>query len=92
METPSTETFVPITDVAEHFSVSVSTVRTWVRNKRIPRDTFIKLGNTYRFQLSAVAKALTEANAEAAEVQKPNWVKEMAASNDNDDTSILDDL
>ena len=58
------ESFVPIDEVAKHFAVSVSTVRTWVRQNRIPRDTFVKLGNTYRFQLSAVAKALTEANTE----------------------------
>lgn len=56
------EPFVPIDKVAEHFSVSISTVRTWVRQNRIPRDTYVKLGNTYRFQLSAVADALTAIN------------------------------
>ena len=36
------EPFVPIEDVAKHFSVSVSTVRAWVRQKHIPEDTFMK--------------------------------------------------
>lgn len=65
------EPFVPIDDLARHFSVSVSTVRTWARQGRIPRDTYIKLGNTYRFRLSAVVEALLETNAEKVEEEKP---------------------
>jgi excisionase family DNA binding protein len=51
--------FVPIKEVAQYFSVSTSTVRSWVRAERIPRDTYIKLGNTYRFNIAAMAEALT---------------------------------
>lgn len=50
--------FVPIDDVAKHFSVSVSTIRTWVRQGHIPKDTYIKVGNTYRFSLPDVCAAL----------------------------------
>ena len=53
------EIFVPIDDVATHFSVSISTVRAWVRQNRIPKHTYIKLGTTYRFKISAVEEALT---------------------------------
>ena len=41
------EPFVPIEDVAKHFSVSISTVRAWVRQKHIPEDAYFKIGKTY---------------------------------------------
>ena len=53
--------FVHIEDISKHFSVSVSTVRTWVRNEVIPTDTYIKIGHTYRFHLDKVVAALTSA-------------------------------
>lgn len=55
----STEPFVPIEDLAKHFTVSVSTVRAWVRQGLIPQHTYIKVGNTYRFSVSRVIAALT---------------------------------
>lgn len=54
------EPFIPIEDVAKHFTVSVSTIRAWLRQGYIPRETYMKLGNTYRFQLSKVVEALTK--------------------------------
>ena len=51
--------YVPIEDVAKHFSVSISTIRAWVRQKEIPEDTYIKVGNTYRFNIDDVSDALT---------------------------------
>lgn len=54
------EPLVPIEDVAKHFTVSISTIRGWLRQGHIPRDTYMKLGNTYRFQLSKVVDALTK--------------------------------
>jgi hypothetical protein len=51
--------FVPIEDLAKHFAVSVSTVRTWVRRGHIPKDTYLKIGNTYRFNIPKVIDALT---------------------------------
>jgi excisionase family DNA binding protein len=58
------ESFVPIEDVAKHFSVSISTVRAWVRQKHIPEDTYIKIGSTYRFRVSDVESALTSSKEE----------------------------
>lgn len=52
------EPFVTINDVADHYAVSVSTVRTWVREGKIPKSSYIKLGKTYRFSLSAITAAL----------------------------------
>jgi hypothetical protein len=52
--------FVPIEDVANHFSVSISTIRGWVRKGHIPKNTYIKVGNTYRFSIDNVASALTQ--------------------------------
>jgi excisionase family DNA binding protein len=53
------EHFVPIEDLAKHFTVSVSTVRAWVRQGYIPKDTYLKVGNTYRFNVSKVVEALS---------------------------------
>ena len=57
MENPK---YVPIEDVAKYFSVSISTIRAWVRQNQIPKDTYIKVGNTYRFCVDDVASALTK--------------------------------
>lgn len=51
--------YVPIEDVAKHFSVSVSTIRAWVRQHQIPKDTYIRVGNTYRFCIVDISEALT---------------------------------
>ena len=59
----SEEAYVEIEQVAEHFKVSVSTIRTWIRNGQIPRDgCFIKIGKTYRFKLSEVDKSVARLN------------------------------
>ncbi len=69
------EPYVPIDEVARHFSVSVSTIRTWVKQNRITRDTYIQVGNTYRFQLSAVVAALSAAN-DTEETTRPDAVSD----------------
>ena len=52
------EAYVPIETVAKHFAVSISTVRAWLRTNKIPTNTYIKIGNTYRFNLTGVEAAL----------------------------------
>lgn len=49
------ESFVPIEELAKHFAVSISTVRTWIRSGLIPA---LKLGGVYRFKISEVEAAL----------------------------------
>tara|TARA_R100000742_G_C4272724_1_gene92017 strand:- start:1053 stop:1289 length:237 start_codon:yes stop_codon:yes gene_type:complete len=61
------EPYVPIEDVAKHFTVSISTVRAWVRQKHIPEDTYVKIGSTYRFRVSDVAEALTKVTSSRSE-------------------------
>jgi len=89
------EPLVPVDDVARHFSVSVSTIRKWVSRGLIPRDTFMKLGNTYRFNLSAVVAALTSANRDEVPVEDDmvNIVNEdVITEPDSDDDLSLDDI
>ena len=50
--------FVPIEDVERYFRVSISTIRMWARTNKIPANTYIKLGNTYRFSIPRVEEAL----------------------------------
>lgn len=52
--------YVPIEDVAKHFTVTISCIRGWVRQGKIPKHTYIKLGNTYRFNIPLVVEALTQ--------------------------------
>ena len=60
--------YVPIDDVAEYFSVSISTIRAWLRQDRIPNHTYIKVGNTYRFCISEISEALTHRDEVAKEL------------------------
>jgi len=57
--------FAQIDAVADHFNVSVSTIRTWIRNKSIPRSTYLKVGNTYRFDIAKIEKTLLEDSEES---------------------------
>jgi len=52
------ESYVGIEELAKHFKVSVSTVRSWVRQGILPADTYLKVGKTYRFRKSAIEAAL----------------------------------
>jgi len=83
------EPFVPIEDVANHFSVSISTVRAWVRQEHIPKDTYIKIGNTYRFRVGDVSNALTKKSEEVrpqeVEEVRPQEIEEVLNSFDLDD-------
>lgn len=49
------EPYVPIDELANHFAVSVSTVRAWIRKNAIPH---LKVGGVYRFKVSKVEEAL----------------------------------
>jgi len=63
--------FVPIEQVAKHFTVSLSTIRAWVRQGKIPPNTYIKVGNTYRFNVADVEGALLGAS-KAEVLEKPD--------------------
>jgi len=52
------EQLATIEELAKHFRVSVSTTRAWLRNGHVPQNTYIKVGNTYRFKVAAVEAAM----------------------------------
>jgi excisionase family DNA binding protein len=58
--------YVSIDDVAKYYSVSVSTVRTWIRTGKLTPTDFLKLGNTYRFKIADVDAALRRVSADEA--------------------------
>ena len=47
-----------IEEVAKHYTVSVSTIRAWVRAGDIPKNTYIKIGQTYRIRIPLIDDAL----------------------------------
>ena len=54
------EYYLPIDALADTLSVKVNTIRTWVRQGFIPKSTYIKVANTYRFNVPQVIEALQE--------------------------------
>lgn len=51
------EKWVNLEDIAEHLSVSPDTVRTWIRNGKLP---FYRAGKRYKFKISEVDAWLRE--------------------------------
>ena len=49
---------VGIEEVAEHFSVSKSTFRKWLRTGVIPKNLYMNVGRTMRFDLERIQEAL----------------------------------
>ena len=45
------EIWVNLEDIAEHLSVSTDTVRTWIKNGKLP---FYRAGKRYKFKISEV--------------------------------------
>lgn len=56
-------------DMAQEFSVSIATIRLWVKNGHIPRSAYLKAGNTYRFCIDLAYQALLEDEKSSA----PEW-------------------
>jgi excisionase family DNA binding protein len=56
------EKYLTLEQVAQHYQVSLSTVRSWVRMGAIPADKYIKVGKTFRFKISEVDAALRALN------------------------------
>ncbi len=80
--------YVTINAVAEKFNVSVSTIRQWIRKDNIPRNTYIKVGNTYRFILEEVENSLR--GIEADDTQK--WQDTLAEKEDTLELNLDDDI
>ena len=71
------KTYVEIGKVADYFGISVSTTRKWLREGHIPRETYIKAGDTYRFNVEAIEKALTRHE------ELNSWEKNSSTSEDH---------
>jgi len=54
------QSYVPIEELAKHLSVKVPTIRDWVGKGYIPKSTYIKVANTYRFSIPDVITALKQ--------------------------------
>ena len=50
-ENMTPEKWVNLEDIAVHLSMSEDTVRTWIREKKLP---FYKVGKRYKFKISEV--------------------------------------
>lgn len=62
------DNFVPIGEVADKFSVSKHTVRQWLRKGKIPEDLYVKIGNTYRYNLQGIENTFLSTNKDVSEV------------------------
>jgi len=82
--------FVQIDEIAKYFSVSVSTIRAWVRQGNIPANAYIKVGNTYRFSIPMTVEALTGLNQEADTTQPNEATEEVAEEMSDAPEEVLD--
>ena len=46
--------YVNIEELSRYLGVTITTLRSWVRTGAIPRETYIRAGQTYRFHLADV--------------------------------------
>ena len=53
----TTEKWVNLEDIAEHLSVSTDTVRTWIKNGKLP---VYRAGKRYKFKISEVDEWVRE--------------------------------
>jgi excisionase family DNA binding protein len=56
-EEVTVEKWVNLKDIAEHLSVSQDTVRTWIKEGKLP---FYKAGKSYKFKISEVDEWVRE--------------------------------
>lgn len=76
-------TYVPMEVLCNHFSVSPSTIRKWVREGYITPDNYIKAGMTYRFHLERITTALTPTEATGEPKQKQIEQKELEVGDED---------
>tara|TARA_R110000751_G_scaffold76574_3_gene154433 strand:- start:161 stop:523 length:363 start_codon:yes stop_codon:yes gene_type:complete len=78
--------FVNVKGVADHFKVSERLIRTWVHQGKIPKDTYVHIQQTYRFNLAAVEAALL-----ADEGGEEPWLMPAVTTSDPDTIKKLSD-
>jgi len=69
--------FVPVDAVADRFGMSVHTVRGWVRRGLVPDELYVKIGNTYRYDVDGLeGHFLGPKNQEVSKEEVKEVVKE----------------
>lgn len=73
--------YVTIDELADYLKVKISTVRTWIKLGKLPADAYLKVSNTYRFNIAEAVAGLKRSSmadmaAEAAAVKTPPPVQE----------------
>ena len=58
MTYPTDSPYITLTELADYLKVSRSTVNNWLRDKKFPPHTYIKLGRAYRFHKDFTIAAL----------------------------------
>lgn len=48
------KTYMNFEELSRYLGVTITTLRSWVRNGSIPRETYIQAGQTYRFHVEDV--------------------------------------
>jgi DNA-binding transcriptional MerR regulator len=82
---------VPLEEVAKRFGVSPSAVRAWMRKGLIPPHCYIQAGQTKRFRLEEVEKALTPSSQfKSEEVEKALTPSSQFKSNTKEEVKVED--
>lgn len=68
--------YVTIDELAEYLKVKISTIRTWIKIGKLPSDAYLKVSNTYRFNIQEAVAGLKRSSmadmaAEAAAQNTP---------------------
>jgi len=68
--------YVTIDELADHLKVKISTIRTWIKLGKLPADAYLRVSNTYRFNIDEAIAGLKRSSmadiaAEAAAAKNP---------------------
>lgn len=65
------KTYMSFEELSRYLGVNITTLRSWVRNGSIPRETYIQAGQTYRFHVEDVEAHLRGLRAAKPEQEEP---------------------
>jgi excisionase family DNA binding protein len=80
-----TDSYVSFEELAKYLNVKVPTVREWVAKGYVPKDTYIKVANTYRFNIPQVVAALKQEVPEPVDTDQNEPVQLELDFSDEDD-------
>lgn len=65
------KTYMNFEELSRYLGVTITTLRSWVRNGSIPRETYIQAGQTYRFHVEDVEAHLRGLRTAKPEKEEP---------------------